>query len=216
MIGCSFTRGFLLAHLRRDATDCWASTKSGDRREALDRVGKLYELSAISVGQPATPYAAVKVQPAEVEAFFTWSEQQLLGIHGKSNWPRPSAMASNRGKPSACSWKTAANNLDIGHSTIIQLNAPADDWKSEGKNCCCRADTGARKTIAAMTIIKPPKLNGLNPTGLVSLTPHRIHDHKIRPLKRTAAVNWVPMLRKKQSKLHKRGINGSVTIIGVY
>ena len=41
------------AHLRRDFHDFWASNKSGIAREALDRIGKLYDIERDSNGKPA-------------------------------------------------------------------------------------------------------------------------------------------------------------------
>ncbi|MFT6225543.1 MAG: transposase [Paracoccaceae bacterium] len=87
------------AHLRGDFHDFWTSTKSGIAREALDRIGKLYDIerdsepmcaigsSTMASGQPAYVRHAArqKLSQPKVEAFFTWSEQQLLRIPGKSD-----------------------------------------------------------------------------------------------------------------------------------
>jgi len=40
-------------HLRRDFHDFWISTKSEIAREALDRIGKLYDIERDINGQPA-------------------------------------------------------------------------------------------------------------------------------------------------------------------
>ena len=75
------------AHLRRDFHNFWTSTKSEIAREALDRIGKLYDIERDINGQPADiRYAArQKLSLPRVEAFFAWSEQQLLHIPGKSD-----------------------------------------------------------------------------------------------------------------------------------
>jgi hypothetical protein len=74
------------AHLRRDFHDFWTSTKSGIAREALDRIGKLYDIERDINGQPADVSHAPrqKLSQQKVVAFFAWSEQQLLRIIGKS------------------------------------------------------------------------------------------------------------------------------------
>ena len=41
------------AHLRRDFHDVWTGTKSEIAREALDRIGTLYDIEREIVGQPA-------------------------------------------------------------------------------------------------------------------------------------------------------------------
>ena len=75
------------AHLRRDFHDFWTSTKSEIAREALDRIGKFYDVERDINGQPADiRYTArQKLSRLKVEAFFAWSEQQLLRIPGKSD-----------------------------------------------------------------------------------------------------------------------------------
>tara|TARA_R110002020_G_scaffold457629_1_gene674585 strand:- start:2283 stop:2978 length:696 start_codon:yes stop_codon:yes gene_type:complete len=75
------------AHLRRDFHDFWTSTKSEIACEALDRIGKLYDIERDINGKAADArYAArQKLSQPKVTAFFVWSEQQLLGILGKSD-----------------------------------------------------------------------------------------------------------------------------------
>ena len=86
------------AHLRRDFHGFWTSTKSQIAREALDRIGKLYDIerdsepmcaigsSTMASGQSADVRHAArqKLSQPKATAFFAWSEQQLLRIPGKS------------------------------------------------------------------------------------------------------------------------------------
>ena len=64
------------AHLRRDFHDFWTSTKSEIAREALDRIGKFYDIERDINGQPADVRHAArqKLSRPKVEAFFAWSE----------------------------------------------------------------------------------------------------------------------------------------------
>ena len=75
------------AHLRRDFHDVWAETNSEIAREALDRIGALYDIERDIAGQPvATRLAArQKLSRPKVEAFFAWSEGQLTRIPGKGD-----------------------------------------------------------------------------------------------------------------------------------
>jgi len=109
------------AHLRRDFHDFWTSTKSEIAREALDRIGKFYDVERDINGQSADVRHAArqKLSRPQVEAFFAWSEQQLLRIPGKSDLARPSAMVSAARKPSACSWPTG-----VWRSITIQPSVP--------------------------------------------------------------------------------------------
>ena len=75
------------AHLRRDFHDFWTSTKSEIAREALDRIGKFYDIERDINGQAAEARLAARrrLSRPRVEAFFDWSEQQLMRIPGKSD-----------------------------------------------------------------------------------------------------------------------------------
>ena len=75
------------AHLRRDFHDVWTSDNSGIAREALDRIGKLYDIERKIAGQPAEVRRAVRQEQSRplVEAFRDWAEQQLTRIPGKSD-----------------------------------------------------------------------------------------------------------------------------------
>jgi transposase len=60
------------AHLRRDFHDFWTSTKSEIAREALDRIGKLYDVERNINGQSADVRHAArqKLSQPKVTAFF--------------------------------------------------------------------------------------------------------------------------------------------------
>ena len=62
------------AHLRRDFHDVWTETKSEIAREALDRIGALYDIEREITGRPADIRLAVRQQHSKpkVEAFRAW------------------------------------------------------------------------------------------------------------------------------------------------
>lgn len=75
------------AHLRRDFHDIWTGTKSEIAKDALDRIGQLYDIEREIKGQLADERYAVrqhKTKP-KVEAFHAWAEAQLTRIPGKSD-----------------------------------------------------------------------------------------------------------------------------------
>tara|TARA_B100000378_G_scaffold272937_1_gene265127 strand:+ start:1366 stop:2673 length:1308 start_codon:yes stop_codon:yes gene_type:complete len=78
------------AHLRRDFHDEWDKTKSAIAREALDRIGALYDIEREINGQPAEIRlpARQKHSAPKVEAFFAWSESQIMRIPGKGDLAR--------------------------------------------------------------------------------------------------------------------------------
>lgn len=78
------------AHLRRDFHDEWDKTKSAIAREALDRIGALYDIEREINGQPAEIRLAARQKHSapKVDAFFAWSETQLTRIPGKGDLAR--------------------------------------------------------------------------------------------------------------------------------
>ncbi|MQU76466.1 IS66 family transposase, partial [Sinorhizobium medicae] len=75
------------AHWRRDFHDIWTSNKSEIAREALDRIGALYDIERDIAGQPADIRLAArqKHSKAKVEALRVWAEAQLTRIPGKGD-----------------------------------------------------------------------------------------------------------------------------------
>jgi hypothetical protein len=75
------------AHPRHDIHDVWQATQSEIAREALDRIGKLYDVERQISGQRADLRKAVRQEHSrpQVEAFKTWTEAQLARIPGKGD-----------------------------------------------------------------------------------------------------------------------------------
>jgi len=75
------------AHLRRDFHDVWTSTGSGIAREALDRIGVLYDIEREIAGQPAEARLAARQTHSlpKVDNFQAWAEQQLTRLPGKGD-----------------------------------------------------------------------------------------------------------------------------------
>jgi len=65
------------AHLRRDFHDVWTSTQSEIAREALERIGALYDIEREINGQSAAVRKAVRQDKskAKVEAFRVWGRE---------------------------------------------------------------------------------------------------------------------------------------------
>jgi transposase len=190
------------AHLRRDFHDFWASNKSEIAREALDRIGKLYDIerdgepmcaigsSTMASGQAANVLHAArqKLSQSKVTAFFAWSEQQLVRIPGKSDLAKAFRY---------CLSRQDAFSLFLTDGSVAIDNNPAEralrpigigrkNWIFAG------ADTGAETLARAMTIIETAKLNGIDPQPYIADILDRIHDHKINRLDELLPWNWAP------------------------
>ena len=75
------------AHLRRDFHDVWKATDSPIARDALERIGALYDIEAAINGKPRDVRHAVRQKQSrpKVEAFREWCERQLTLIPGKGD-----------------------------------------------------------------------------------------------------------------------------------
>jgi transposase len=178
------------AHLRRDFHDVWTATKSDIAREALDRIGALYDIERSIVGQPADVRRAARQAHSlpKVEAFRAWAEQQLTRIPGKGDLAKAFRYALNRW-PSFC--------LFVEDGRVAIDNNPAErgmrpigvgrrNWLFAG------SDAGGETLARAMTLIETAKLNGLDPQAYLADVLDRINDHMINRLDELLPWNWAP------------------------
>jgi transposase len=179
------------AHLRRDFHDEWDKTKSAIEREALDRIGALYDIEREINGQPADIRLAArrKHSAPKVEAFFAWSESQLTRIPGKGDLAK--AFRYGLARRVSFSFFLTDGRVAIDNNPAERALRPIGigrkNWLFAG------ADTGGETLARAMTIIETAKLNGLDPQAYLTDVLDRIHDHKINRLDELLPWNWTPM-----------------------
>jgi len=179
------------AHLRRDFHDLWVGTKSPIAREALDRIGALYDIEAQIVGKSAADRLATRQAQSKprVEAFHAWAQAQLTKLPAKGDLTNALRYALAR-------WPAFCLFLEDGRVAID--NNPAEralkpigigrkNWLFAG------ADTGAETLARAMTIIETAKMNGLDPQAYLTDVLARINDHKINRLDELLPWNWTPL-----------------------
>ena len=165
------------AHLRRDFFDVHTATKSEIAREALDRIGDLYDIERQSNGQSPDAWRAIRQKETKpkVEAFKAWAEAQLTRIPGKSDLAKAFRYGLNR-------WDAFTLFLDDGR-IAIDNNAAERAIKPVvigRKNFLfAGSDAGGETLASAMTIIETAKFNGLDPQAYLADIFARIHDHKI-------------------------------------
>lgn len=183
------------AHLRRDFHDVWTSTKSEIAREALDRIGELYDIEREITGQSAEFRRAARQTHSQpkVEAFRAWAEKQLTRIPGKGDLAKAFRYGLSR-------WSSFCLFLEDGRVGID--NNPAEralrpigigrkNWLFAG------ADTGAETLARAMTVIETAKMNTLDPQAYLADVLDRIHDHKINRLDELLPWNWSPLTARQ-------------------
>lgn len=193
---CRFREAACWAHLRRDFHDVWSSTNSEIAREALDRIGALYDIERDIAGQPADVRLAARKKHGKpkVEAFRVWAEQQLTRIPGKSDLAKAFRYGLSRW-PSFCLFledgRVAIDN-NAAERALRPIGIGRKNWLFAG------ADTGAETLARAMTLIETAKMNGLDPQAYLADLLDRIHDHKINRLDELLPWNWQPAADEKE------------------
>lgn len=180
------------AHWRRDFHDIWTSNKSEIAREALDRIGALYDIERGINGQPPEIRLAARQMQSKpkVEAFRHWAEAQLTRIPGKGDLAAAFRYGLSRWS-SLCLFmedgRVAIDN-NAAERALRPIGVGRRNWLFAG------ADTGAETLARAMTIIETAKLNGLDPQAYLTDVLNRIHDHKINRLDELLPWNWSPFV----------------------
>ena len=189
--GRRFREAACWAHWRRDFHDIWTSNKSEIAREALDRIGALYDIERDIAGQPADIRLAArqKHSKSRVDAFRVWAEAQLTRIPGKGDLAQAFRYGLSR-------WSSFCLFLDDGRVAIDNnaaeralrpIGVGRRNWLFAG------ADTGAETLARAMTIIETAKMNGIDPQAYLADVLDRIQDHKINRLDELLPWHWSPV-----------------------
>jgi len=187
------------AHLRRDFHDVWKTTQSGIAREALDRIGALYDVEAQISGRSAAERHAVRQEHSRprAEAFRIWAEEQLRHISGKGDLARAFRYALNRW-PSFCLFlsdgRVAIDN-NPAERAMRPIGIGRKNWLFAGN------DAGGETLAKAMTLIESAKLNGLDPQIYLSDVLARIHDHIAPRLAELLPWNWKPLPAGAENKI---------------
>jgi transposase len=187
------------AHLRRDFHDVWKSTQSEIAREALDRIGALYDIEAQISGRSAAERHTVRQEHSRprTEAFHIWAEEQLRHISGKGDLARAFRYALNRW-PSFCLFlsdgRVAIDN-NPAERAMRPIGIGRKNWLFAGN------DAGGETLAKAMTLIESAKLNGLDPQAYLSDVLARIHDHIAPRLAELLPWNWKPLHTGAENKI---------------
>jgi transposase len=180
------------AHLRRDFHDVWKATGSPIAKDALERIGKLYDIERQITGQSAAGRRDVRQERSRphVQAFRTWCENQLARVPAKGDLAKAMRYALNR-------WQAFTLFLEDGRVAID--NNPAErairpvaigrkNWLFAG------SDAGGETLADAMTVIETAKLSGHNPEAYLADVLARINDHLVTRLDDLLPWNWKPAL----------------------
>jgi transposase len=171
------------AHCRRKFFDVWDATKSPVAREALDRIGAIYDIEARARFAPAAERVAHRTETAPLlEAFFTWAEATVTKLSAKSALAEAFRYTSKR--------RVALSRfLDDGRLEV-------DNNAAENAMRCIAlgrrnylfagSDAGGDRAAAIYTLVRTATMNGANPEAYLKDVLTRIADG--HPINRIGAL----------------------------
>jgi transposase len=178
------------SHVRRGFWDEWASHKSAIAKEALDRIGALFDIERPIKGQPPDIRRAVRQRTArpKIDELAVWFDAQLQKLPGKSDLAGAIRYARSR-------WTELTRYIDDGRleisnnaaeNQIRPLKLGAKNWLFAG------SDTGGVRAAAFYTIIRTAVLSGIEPEAYLTDVIARIGSHPINRLTELLPWNWQP------------------------
>jgi len=178
------------SHVRRGFRDEWASHKSAIAKEALDRIGALFDIERPIAGAPPDIRRAVRQRAARprIDELATWFDEQLNKLSGKSDLAAAIRYARSR-------WHALTRYLDDGRLEISN-NAAENQIRPAAvgrKNWLfCGSDAGGERAAAFYTLVRTARLNGVEPEAWLTDVIARIGSHPINRLAELLPWNWQP------------------------
>ena len=192
------------AELRPEMKRVWEENLEvyGARKLCRAMKRKRFDVARCTVERLLRDIGIKRLSQPRVEAFFNWSEQQLMRIPGQSDLAKAFRYGLSR---------RDAFSLFLSDGRVAIDNNPAEralrpigigrkNWLFAG------ADTGAETLARAMTIIETAKLNGLDPQAYLADVLDRIHDHKINQLDELLPWNWKALKPEASSQAAKTAV----------
>jgi transposase len=178
------------SHVRRGFWDEWDSRKSAIAKEALDRIGALFDIERPIAGSPPDIRRAVRQRAARprIDELAIWLDAQLQKIPGKSDLAGAIRYARSR-------WGALTRYLDDGRLEISN-NAAENQIRPAAlgrKNWLfCGSDAGGQRAAGFYTLVRTARLNGVEPEAWLTDVIARIGSHPINRLDELLPWNWSP------------------------
>ena len=178
------------SHVRRGFFNEWTQHKSTIAKEALDRIGALFDIERPIAGHAADIRRAVRQRTARprIDELATWLDAQLDKLPAKSDLAGAIRYARSR-------WGALTRYLDDGRLEISN-NAAENQIRPAAlgrKNWLfCGSDAGGERAAAFYTLIRTARLNGIEPEAWLTDVIARIGSHPINRLAELLPWNWQP------------------------
>ena len=178
------------SHVRRGFFDEWTQHKSTIAKEALDRIGVLFDIERPIAGHAADIRRAVRQRTARprIDELAAWLDAQLDKLPAKSDLAGAIRYARSR-------WGALTRYLDDGRLEVSN-NAAENQIRPAAlgrKNWLfCGSDAGGERAAAFYTLIRTARLNGIEPEAWLTDIIARIGSHPINRLAELLPWNWRP------------------------
>jgi hypothetical protein len=168
------------AHARRGFFDVYKSNGSAIAKEALDRIGALFDIERLIAGSPAERRRSVRQRMAKprIDELGVWLDAQLQKIPGKSDLA--GAIRYTRWR-----WHALCRYLDDGRlelsnnaaeNQIRPVALGRKNWLFAG------SDSGGERAALFYTLTRTATLNGIEPEAYLRDVIARIGSHPVNRL----------------------------------
>ena len=180
-----------MAHVRRKFHDIFASNASPVAKEAIKRIGALYDIEREIRGQSAEDRQIVREKRSKplLASFKGWLEEQKAMLPGKSALGVAIRYALTR-------W--AALTLYLTDGTVdIDNNAAERAIRiitlGRKNYLFAGSDTGGESAAAMYSLIQTCKLNGINPEAYLTDILNRMQSYPVNRVQELLPWSWKPL-----------------------
>jgi len=179
-----------MVHVRRKFYDEAERTGAASAKEAVKRIGKLYDVEKEARGE--SPDERVALRQARAKPIFddleTWLQAQLPKLSGKSKLAEAIRYALNR-MPKARAYLDDGR-LELDNNICERSIRPVALGR---KNYLFMGSIGGGKVAAiAYTLIETAKMNDVDPEAWLTWVLERLPDHKINRIDELMPWVWKP------------------------
>jgi transposase len=168
------------AHVRRKFFDEHKSNGSPIARQALTKIGELFEIERAISGRAPGQRQMVRMESAKpkLDALALWMDAQLKLIPGKSELAGAIRYARSRWQALTC--YCADGRLEISNNAAENAVRPVSlgrkNWLFAG------SDAGGKRAAIFYTLIRTAKMNGLEPEAYLRDVLAHIGEHPINAI----------------------------------
>ena len=185
------------AHLRRDIHDFYKSTGSPIAKEALDRIGELYDIERKINGEQPGLRLAVRQRESgpRISALKVWFEEQVALLPPKHDLAKAFLYGLNRWASFTLFLEdgTVAIDNNAAERAIRPITLGRRNWLFAG------SDAGGENAADILSLIETAKLCGVNPESYLADVLARINDHMVNRIGELLPWNWTPLEQRRET-----------------